>query len=179
MLKDSHARPWLERDVVALPHPERRDRQVSRFELALSRYYGDWLQPLFSERWTLQRSVRAINRLGKSYAEFDDTQLLQAAQSLRPQLLRRGFVAPLVAQAFALTREVSARKLGMRHYDVQLMGGLAMLHGFLAEMETGEGKTLTALLPAVTAALAGMPVHIVTVNDYLASRDADGLRPVY
>ncbi len=67
----------------------------------------------------------------------------------------------------------------MRHFDVQLMGGWVMLRGMLAEMETGEGKTLTATLPACTAALAGIPVHVITVNDYLVERDAEAMGPVY
>jgi len=85
----------------------------------------------------------------------------------------------VVAQAFALVREVARRTLGMRHFDVQVMGGWVLLHGMVAEMETGEGKTLTATLPACTAALAGLPVHIVTVNDYLATRDAEAMGPIY
>ena len=84
-----------------------------------------------------------------------------------------------MALAFALAREAARRHIGMRHFRVQLLGGAAMMGGALAEMQTGEGKTLTALLPAVTAALMGRPVHIVTVNDYLARRDAEQLRPVY
>ena len=85
----------------------------------------------------------------------------------------------MVARAFALIKVSAGRVLGMDHYPVQLIGGYTLLRGQLAEMATGEGKTLTALLPAATAALAGVPVHVVTVNDYLARRDADQLRPVY
>ena len=81
--------------------------------------------------------------------------------------------------AFALAREAARRHTGMRHFRVQLLGGAAMMTGALAEMQTGEGKTLTALLPAVAAALMGRRVHIVTVNDYLARRDAEQLRPVF
>src|SRR5205085_11474482 len=92
---------------------------------------------------------------------------------------RQGFRPELVARAFALIREVSTRVHGQRHYDVQLIGGLVLLRGMVAEMETGEGKTLTATLPAATAALAGIPVHIVTVNDYLAARDAAWMKPLY
>jgi len=84
-----------------------------------------------------------------------------------------------VAQAFALIREAARRTIGMSHFAVQLQGGWVLLHGMVAEMETGEGKTLTATLPACTAALAGLPVHIVTVNDYLAQRDAAAMGPVY
>jgi preprotein translocase subunit SecA len=81
--------------------------------------------------------------------------------------------------AFALAREAARRHTGMRHFPVQLLGGAAMMGGRLAEMQPGEGKTLTALLPAIAAGLMGHPVHIVTVNDYLARRDAEQLRPVY
>jgi preprotein translocase subunit SecA len=90
-----------------------------------------------------------------------------------------GFVDDLVARAFALVREVAARRLGQRPFDVQLVGGRVLLGGMVAEMETGEGKTLTATLPACTAALAGVPVHVVTVNDYLARRDAEWMGPIY
>ena len=76
-------------------------------------------------------------------------------------------------------REAAARTIAQRHFDVQLVGGWAMLNGMLAEMETGEGKTITATLAAAAAALAGRAVHVVTVNDYLAVRDADWMRPVY
>jgi preprotein translocase subunit SecA len=85
----------------------------------------------------------------------------------------------LVARSFALIRELAGRRLGMRHFDVQLLGGWAMVRGKIAEMETGEGKTLTATLPAATAAMAGIPVHIITVNDFLVSRDAAWMRPIY
>jgi preprotein translocase subunit SecA len=105
--------------------------------------------------------------------------LRESAEELRSPLLRHGFEPQLVARAFALVRAAAGRTLGMRHFPVQLMGGQIMLAGMLAEMETGEGKTLTATLPAATAALAGMPVHVVTVNDYLAQRDGNGMRPLY
>ena len=95
------------------------------------------------------------------------------------QLSRGSADAKAAALAFALTREAAHRHLGLRHFPVQLLGGAAMLGGALAEMEAGEGKTLTALLPAVVAGLMGRPVHIVTVNDYLARRDAEQLCPVY
>ena len=90
-----------------------------------------------------------------------------------------GFRDELVALSFALVSEFASRRLGMRHHDVQLYGGRVMLNGMIAEMETGEGKTLTATLPAATAALAGVPVHVVTVNDFLVARDASWMGPVY
>ena len=84
-----------------------------------------------------------------------------------------------VARCFALVREASGRVLGMRHHDVQVVGAYGLLRGMITEMETGEGKTLTAALAAITGALAGWPVHVITVNDYLVERDADALRPLY
>ena len=100
-------------------------------------------------------------------------------EELRVRLRREGFQERLVGAAFAHVRAAAERTIGQRHYDVQLVGGWAMLRGMIAEMETGEGKTLTATLAAATAALAGRTVHVITVNDYLAKRDADTLRPVY
>src|SRR5438034_10386402 len=85
----------------------------------------------------------------------------------------------LLYESFAITREVGKRTMGMRHFDVQLIGGMVLHDGSIAEMKTGEGKTLTATLPVVLNALAGQGVHLVTVNDYLARRDAEWMRPIY
>lgn len=98
---------------------------------------------------------------------------------LRAKLRTQGFTPELVGQSFALVREAATLKLGQRHYDVQLIGGWILLNGMVAEMATGEGKTLAATLPACTAALAGLPVHIITVNDYLTQRDAQWMGPIY
>jgi len=98
---------------------------------------------------------------------------------LRVRLRREGLTEELVGVAFAHVRATAERVLGKRHFDVQLIGGWALLQGMVAEMETGEGKTLTATLAAATAALAGHAVHVITVNDYLAGRDADEMRPLY
>lgn len=134
--------------------------------------------------------IAAVDAAGDALRAMSDAALRTRADSLRERLRREGFGYPVasageerptwaVAEAFALVREAAVRTLGQRHYGVQLRGGLALLRGFVAEMETGEGKTLTATLTACTAALAGEPVHVVTVNDYLAQRDADWMRPVY
>ncbi|MCP5045243.1 MAG: DEAD/DEAH box helicase, partial [bacterium] len=113
-------------------------------------------------------------------AGLSDDALKQQAMELRLVLRRSGgFEHDIVARSFALIRETASRVIGMRHYPVQLVGGYSLLKGMLAEMETGEGKTLTATLAAGTAALAGLPVHIITVNDYLAQRDAKWMAPVY
>src|SRR5204863_129315 len=85
----------------------------------------------------------------------------------------------LLHESFALTREAAKRTLGQRHFDVQLIGGMVLHDGSISEMKTGEGKTLTATLPVVLNALAGNGVHLVTVNDYLARRDAEWMRPIY
>jgi preprotein translocase subunit SecA len=98
---------------------------------------------------------------------------------LRVRLRRQGFTEELTGAVFAQVRAAAERVLGMRHFDVQLVGGWALLRGMLAEMETGEGKTITATLAAATAALAGRAVHIITVNDYLAKRDAEQMTPLY
>jgi preprotein translocase subunit SecA len=102
-----------------------------------------------------------------------------AATELKRQLRRTGFQIEIAGRTFALVREVAHRKVAQRHFDVQLMGGWGLLQGKLVEMATGEGKTLTATLPACTAALAGVPVHVITVNDYLAKRDAEDMGPIY
>jgi preprotein translocase subunit SecA len=105
--------------------------------------------------------------------------MIQETSQVFAKACEEGFKREWVAQAFALVREASQRTLGLRHFDVQLVGGLILLQGMVAEMETGEGKTLTATLPACTAALAGIPVHIITVNDYLAERDTQWMEPIY
>jgi preprotein translocase subunit SecA len=102
-----------------------------------------------------------------------------AIQELRENLIRHGLTDDLIARSFAIIRESSGRTLGKRHFESQLFGGWLMAHGMLAEMATGEGKTLTTTLPACTAALAGIPVHVITANDYLAARDAEILAPLY
>jgi preprotein translocase subunit SecA len=126
-------------------------------------------------RWLAWRVQRFAPRL----RQLSDTELVGAAMALRPPLLRRRYAQPAILQAFAIVREASRRTLGMEHYSVQIMGALALFDGRMVEMATGEGKTLTATPAAVVAALAGQPVHIVTVNDYLAARDAEANRPLF
>jgi preprotein translocase subunit SecA len=128
----------------------------------------------------LARIVPAARRHEARLRGLDAAALGAEAATLR-RLLRERPDPDLrrIARAFALVREVSRRILGMRHFDVQLIGGHALIRGMIAEMETGEGKTLTATLAATTMALAGRPVHVVTVNDYLARRDAEKMAPLY
>jgi len=169
------------RMVVATPYVERSRRQEGRIDSALLSAWGQLsTRPtsMFGHR-RLWRFVRDVERLELSVKSLSDQQVRQSADDLRALLSRSRTDPEAVRLAFALTRETARRHTGLRHFPVQLLGGAAMLQGALAELETGEGKTLTALLPAVTAGLMGRPVHIVTVNDYLARRDAEQLRPVY
>jgi preprotein translocase subunit SecA len=108
-----------------------------------------------------------------------DAELAALAAGMRARLRHSGFTPKLVGECFGLISETAFRTLGMRHYDVQMMAGWGLLQGKLVEMATGEGKTLAAALPAATVALAGYPVHVITVNDYLAARDASELEPLY
>jgi preprotein translocase subunit SecA len=161
------------------PYPEREEprlKKIERFVASLGGFFAPWLRPRAE---AFERIVEAVDSHGRSIRAWSDQRILEASQSLRPLLRSQGYREDLVAQVFALVREVAGRSLGMRHFDVQLMGGLVLLKGMVAEMETGEGKTLAATLPACTAALAGIPVHIVTVNDYLAARDAEWMGPIY
>ena len=127
----------------------------------------------------LSRIVRRTADHAAGLSAMGDDALAARASELRIELRQSQLADDAVARSFALIREVAGRTIGLRHFDVQLIGGLAMLRGMVAEMETGEGKTLTATLPACTAALAGIPVHLVTVNDYLAQRDAQIMTPLY
>ena len=123
--------------------------------------------------------VRNVEAAGKSLSGLDDTDFRRRIDAIRKVLRRDGLSDRHLAMAFAIVREAATRTLGMRHYDVQLMAGRVLLDGMLAEMETGEGKTLMATLPASVAALAGIPVHVITVNDYLVQRDTEQMSPLY
>ena len=158
-------------------YPERDDAPAGKFERLLTelRYLAGRAE---SGTRRLSRIIAAVE--AHSVSQLSDQELRARAAALRPRLRRQGFDdLDLAAQAFALVREASVRTTGLRHFDVQLIGGWAMLRGMVSEMDTGEGKTLTATLTAATAALAGRAVHVVTVNDYLAERDATQMGPVY
>ena len=124
-------------------------------------------------------AVRAINALESAVSALSDEQLRGKTDEFRQQLAARKPLDELLPEAFAVVREAGKRALGMRHFDVQLIGGMVLHDGKIAEMRTGEGKTLMATLPAYLNALAGKGVHIVTVNDYLASRDAEWMGKLY
>ena len=160
-------------------YPERQEARVEwldRMAATATGMLAPWLRPRASRfDWI----VDLVNLQSRSIENLTDLEIREASQNLRQRLRNEGFKREWVAQSFALVREASQRTLGLRHFDVQLVGGLVLLQGMVAEMETGEGKTLTATLPACTAALAGIPVHIITVNDYLAERDTQWMKPIY
>ncbi len=129
----------------------------------------------FRRAWAI---VRQAGGHEAAFAALDDAALGAEVAALRAVLrLRQARLPP--ARGVALLREIARRRLGLRHHDVQLLGALAILDGRVAEMDTGEGKTITAALAAALAALGGTPVHVITVNDYLAERDAEELSPFY
>ncbi len=130
-------------------------------------------------RARLARVVDAVEEASTGLADLSEAGFDDAVLALRQRLLRVGMKESLLPRGFALVREASRRTLGISHYDVQLLGGWVMARCGLAELETGEGKTLAATLPAALAALAGIPVHVITANDYLVRRDARSMAPVY
>ena len=130
-------------------------------------------------RRPLERFLGKVEGHCAALSQATSQDLADAVKHMRFAARKHGLNENLVAHAFALVREASGRTLGMRHYRHQLVGGWAMMQGMIAEMDTGQGKTLCATLPACTAALAGVPTHVITVNEYLASRDADTMAPLY
>src|SRR3954464_13157692 len=125
------------------------------------------------------KRVEQINAWEPELELLEDDELRANADSLRERAGNSESLEDLLPETFALVREVSKRRMHMRHFDVQMIGGMVLHDGSIAEMKTGEGKTLTATTAVVLNALAGEGVHLVTVNDYLARRDADWMRPIY
>jgi preprotein translocase subunit SecA len=168
------------RPGIALgPYPQRQDEREGWLDRAAASLMGLIRQKAYGRRPGHERFLRLVESQANSLAGLQDAQLKALVPPLRQQLQGEGLQDALIARAFAIVREVATRRLGMRPFDVQLIGGRVMLDGKVAEMETGEGKTLTATLPACAAALAGIPVHIVTVNDFLVLRDAAWMNPLY
>lgn len=123
--------------------------------------------------------VREIGSIENVFASMSQDQLEEQLHELKCRMHQSGLQRSLCVKAFALIREFAKRTLNLRPFDTQLMGGWSMLQGRLAEMETGEGKTLTAAITAATVAFAGIPVHVITVNEYLVTRDVESLAPLY
>lgn len=123
--------------------------------------------------------VGQINSLEEEMKGMDDSRLSSQTKRFRERIVQGESLDSILPEAFATVREVSLRTMGMRHFDVQMMGGIALHRGNIAEMKTGEGKTLTSTLAVYLNSLAGKGVHVVTVNDYLAKRDANWMKPIY
>lgn len=167
--------------LVSFPgiYPERKEPRsewIDRVAASITGAFASWIRPRASKfSWI----VELVNQHKDSVKRLSDQEILLMARSLGERMRREGYKQELISMVFALVREVSERTISMPHFDVQLIGGLVLLNGMIAEMETGEGKTLVATLPACVAALSGIPVHIITVNDYLAERDANWMGPIY
>src|SRR5688572_21022760 len=127
----------------------------------------------------LMPKVKAIGELEPAIQRLSDEQLAAKTQEFRERLAKGETLDDLLVEAFAVVREAGKRVLNMRHFDVQLIGGMVLHEGKIAEMKTGEGKTLVATLAAYLNALEGKGVHVVTVNDYLARRDAEWMGRIY
>ena len=127
----------------------------------------------------LRMVVEQINALEPEISSLTDAALAAKTDEFRDRLANGETLDDLLPEAFAVVREAAVRTLGMRHFDVQLIGGMVLHSGKIAEMKTGEGKTLMSTLPVYLNALAGRGVHVITVNDYLAKRDAEWMGKVY
>ncbi|MDH3441546.1 MAG: preprotein translocase subunit SecA, partial [Gammaproteobacteria bacterium] len=142
----------------------------------LTRIFGSRNQRLLRQ---FSRAVNRINDMEEGLKALSDDELRAKTDEFRGRVADGESLDELLPEAFAVAREAAWRSLGMRPFDVQLIGGMVLHKGNIAEMRTGEGKTLVATLPAYLNALSGDGVHVVTVNEYLAQRDADWMRPVY
>jgi len=143
---------------------------------ALKAIFGSRNDRLLKE---YRRKVEDINALEKDFEKLTDGELQAKTPQLRERVAKGEALDAVLPEAFAVVREASKRVLGMRHFDVQLIGGIALHNGKIAEMRTGEGKTLVATLPSYLNALSGKGVHVVTVNDYLAKRDAEWMGRIH
>ena len=160
-------------------YPQREDVRESWLDRTAAGVVGFVRQRASGRSAGHQAFLRRVEDEGRGLAALGNAEIRSSVPELRRRLYSEGLKEELVARVFAVVREAAGRLLKMRPYDVQLVGGRVMLEGRIAEMETGEGKTLTATLPACAAALAGIPVHIVTVNDFLVMRDAAWMKPLY
>ena len=179
MTKDQQAPVKAEKTVK----PKKTKEKAPTDKLADKTKLDKFLQGIFGDAQKkilrrLYKKVQDINKLEPKYEKMSDAELQAKITELKNSLDKKS-LDDILPDTFALCREAVKRVLGIRPYDVQLIGGIALHEGNVAEMKTGEGKTLVALLPAVLNALTGKGVHVVTVNDYLAQRDAGWNSPVY
>lgn len=144
---------------------------------ALTKIFGDPQKRILKR---LGKKVDEINKLGPKYKKMTKKELAEQTEVLKKRLKKKGVTLDtILPDAFAVVREMADRVIGERHYDVQLIGSMVLHEGNVAELKTGEGKTLMSTLAAYLNALEGKGVHIVTVNDYLAQRDAGWMGQIY
>ena len=160
-------------------YPQRPEQTLDDLEAVIRHWGGRLRKRLGNKRSSPRAIARKVNRHNEQLQGCSDAYFDDVIEELRWQLHHRGLQENMVIDSFAVIREAATRTLGKRHYDVQLYGGWLMMNGMLAEMQTGEGKTLATTLPACSAALSGIPVHVITANDYLAQRDCETLEPLY
>lgn len=146
------------------------------FSRAVKKVFGSRNQRLLKD---MNKAVRSINALEPQIGALSDEQLAAKTDVFRARFAAGESAEALLPETFAVVREVAKRTLDMRHFDVQLVGGMVLHQGKIAEMRTGEGKTLVATLPVYLNAICGKTVHVVTVNDYLAARDAEWMGKIY
>ncbi|MCF0253047.1 MAG: preprotein translocase subunit SecA, partial [Duodenibacillus sp.] len=146
------------------------------FDSILTKVFGSRNDRLVKQ---YRKQCAAINALEPEMQKLTDEELQRKTAELREKVAGGASLESVLPEAFAVVREASVRVMGLRHFDVQLIGGMVLNDGKIAEMRTGEGKTLTATLAVYLNALAGKGVHVVTVNDYLAKRDAEWMGKIY
>jgi preprotein translocase subunit SecA len=149
---------------------------IYMFSSIIKKFIGSKNEREIKKMWP---TVSAINALEASLSSLSDEQLTNKTAEFKERYIKGESLDSLLSEAFAVCREASKRVLGMRHFDVQLIGGMVLHSGKIAEMKTGEGKTLVATLPAYLNAISGKGVHVVTVNDYLAKRDSEWMGRLY
>ena len=160
-------------------YPIKKHKKARWFETAMQRI-NKLSANVFKPQGKIHKEMLGrVHTVHKIIETLSDAALDKWIIDIKSQLHRKGLKDELICRAFAIIKEVAKRELNMPHYDSQLTGGWIMMQGKIAEMQTGEGKTLTATLAAGCGAMANMPVHVVTVNDYLVERDAELMRPVY
>jgi preprotein translocase subunit SecA len=169
----------LRPDLISGDYPEQQDRLLPWPEALLARLSRSYTKHRVARSAQLRRLLVEMERESSAVHKRNEAELTHQLAGLRQRMQVEGLTEELIIRSFAIVREAASQILGKRHYDVQVIGGWLMINGMLAEMNTGEGKTLTATLPACTAAFAGIPVHVITANDYLVERDAREMGPLY
>jgi preprotein translocase subunit SecA len=169
----------LRPSVISGDYPEQQDRLLPWPEALLAKVNRRITKQRLTSSARLRQLVVQVEQAAETINNQSETEFTDQLSTLRQRLHAEGLTEELIIRSFAIVREAASQILGKRHYDVQVIGGWLMINGMLAEMDTGEGKTLTATLPACTAALAGIPVHVITANDYLVQRDAREMQPLY